>query len=292
MPNPDPMQAVNPWSGALFEWKAQSTWIGRTTKWLEPRLTADACTILATPSTTIDAIDDSAWVDRVCSVVGEDAEQLAENLAAAIEEARIVAYHGCRPVDAGVFHAEGIKCNDPVVLAEHARGLVADLPGLAMLRPQIEARLAAFDDRDRDAGQVYLIADDRLLPNGCGHYLLYGSEWLQVLLGWEAHAALRMHGAPTIFEVHLPLSAIAPETRKELSWCLLREWSRQMATRDDLVPELDFSFVLRRDIPPEWIAGHTHPSAIADPFYGKIVRQNPYRSCAHCEGRVLTGSLV
>ncbi len=292
MPNPNPVQAENPWSGALFEWKAHPTWMGRLAKWLEPRLPADARTGLAAQSTTIDAIDDPAWVDRVCAVVGQDAKQLTENLAAAIEDALIVAYHGCRPVDAGVFHAEGIKCNDPVILAEHARSLVADVPGLALLRSQIEARLAAFDDRDRDTGQVYLMADDRLLPNGCGHYLLYGSEWLQVLLGWEAHAALRTYGAPTIIEVHLPLSTIAPETRKELAWYLLREWSRQIVARDDLVPEFDFSFVLRRDIPPEWIAGHTHPSAITDPFYSKIVRQNPFQTCPHCDDPVLTGSLV
>jgi hypothetical protein len=63
---------------------------------------------------------------------------------------------------------------------------------------------------------------DLCSDDGAGHYLLYGSEWMQCILGFDAHPALRAWGAPTVVLVDLPLSLVTSGTRGELLACSSR----------------------------------------------------------------------
>jgi hypothetical protein len=134
------------------------------------------------------------------------------------------------------------------------------------LRPFIEERLQDFDGTERDTGRLYLVMDDRGLTKSAGHYLLYGSEWIQCVLGSEAHEALRRRGAPTILVVDLPLTMITSHERKQLAVALLREWTRIKVNKPHSVPELDFTFCLGEDVPGNMIVGHFHPEVFVTLF--------------------------
>ncbi|MDP2778882.1 hypothetical protein [Devosia sp.] len=105
--------------------------------------------------------DDPEWLDLLSSVSSVDFESSAEELGDALIESTLRTYHGCRVVDAGVFHREGLRLNDPNILAEQVRRLVHEDDRLAWLRPDIEERISNFDSRERDTGRLYVCADDR-----------------------------------------------------------------------------------------------------------------------------------
>lgn len=88
-------------------------------------------------------------------------ETLIEELTYDLAKAKLRTFHGCRVPDAGVFHREGLRRNDPAELEALARRLVAEDNGLAWMRPKIDAVITVFGDRERDTGRLYLSADER-----------------------------------------------------------------------------------------------------------------------------------
>lgn len=193
-------------------------------------------------------------------------------------------FHACRVADAGVYFREGIRKNDPDVLAARLSALLDEESGLAYHRPKVAELLSDQELYDRDRGRVYVTADDKSLIESAGHYLIYGSEWLMCMLGHAGHEALRRRGVPTMLQLDLPLSAATVRERSQLAETLLQEWVRIKVNRPDWVPELDFTFCLRGDVPPEWLVGHYHPETVVDVHHSYIPRRtaNPY--CAHCRG--------
>lgn len=269
------------WLDARIGWKEQSSWLARLSAWLKPQLRRGALQRLRRSPDEDLYLDDPEWLDRLGSEMRRDVELVAEDLADDLLSARLSVFHASRVVDAGVVHREGLRINDPRFLADEARRIVAEEEDLAWMRPTLEARIAGFEHTDRDTGTLYVVADDRPFLKSSGHYLIYGSEWIQVLLGWGAHAALRRRGSPTIFEVEMPLHVVHSSSRTEFARDLLREWSRQQAASDAQSPELDFSFMLRRDLPPEWVVRHAHPARIRDPFHPGW-HHNASLGCPHC----------
>jgi hypothetical protein len=69
--------------------------------------------------------------------------------------------------------------------------------------------------------------------------------------------------------------------REQLARVLLQEWTRIKANKPDWVPERDFTFFLRADIPNTLIVGHRHPDKVRDPFHG-LMRRIERRTCPHC----------
>jgi hypothetical protein len=53
-------------------------------------------------------------------------ETLIEGLADDLAKAKLRTFHSCRVPDAGVFHREGLRRNDPAELEALARRLVAE----------------------------------------------------------------------------------------------------------------------------------------------------------------------
>ena len=229
-------------------------------------------------------IDDPEWIDRLQLELrkDEDAETLASALGDDLLGAALRVYHACRPLDAGVFHRDGLRVNDPEALAEEFRQIVGSSEALAWMRPELEALLAENEHKDRDTGRLYVCADDRLYAKDSGHYLLYGSEWVQVVLGFEGRPVLLERGAPTIVEIDLPLNVVHSSDRDAFARKLLHEWSRQVVEDDGRSPNLDFTFRLRRGVPAAWVVGHTHPVRICDPFELRRVRVNRFTDCPAC----------
>jgi hypothetical protein len=224
--------------------------------------------------------DDPKWLEVAQEILLTEIDNVFDELGDALTLATIRTYHGCRTADVGSYQELGILLNDPLKLAAQVRRIVKEEDELAYLRPTIEQSLKAFDSAGR-AGQLYLAVDDRSLTNSCGHYLLYGSEWIQCVLGWGAHTQLRQRGVPTVISVDLPLNVTTSGERRELAEVLLQEWTRIKVNKPKWVPELDFAFCLNESIPGAMIVGHFHPETIYDTFYSIERRLGP-QSCPAC----------
>ena len=271
------------WRRTIVNWKEpQSTWASVTSLWLRPFLNKKGIRHLQRMGEQDICWDDSDWLKKTQNILQFEIEYVVERLADALSFATSRTYHGCRTDDFGLYSKEGIRRNNPGILSDEVRRIVKEEDRLAYLRPIIEQRLREFDSRERDTGALYLVMDDRTLASRAGQYLLYGSEWVQCVLGFEAHETLRSRGVPTIIAVDLPLSMVTSHEREQLAKALLQEWTRIKVNMSDWVPELDFTFCLQDDIPSEMITGHFHPEKIRDPFYQGIVRRIDRRSCVAC----------
>lgn len=272
------------WTNIIIDWKSPKSWAPVVSRWLRPYLNERGIRHLQRLGEQDLCWDDFEWLKRTEKVLLSDVALVIGSLANALKLAIVRTYHGCRTDDAGLYQRAGIRLNNPVVLADQVRRIVTEEARLAYLRPTIERRLQEFDCTDRDFGRLYLVIDDRGLTNCAGHYLLYGSEWIQCVLGFEAHETLRRRGIPTVLFVDLPLCIVTLHEREQLARALLQEWTRIKVNRPDWVPELDFTFCLRQDIPGAMIVDHFHPEFVRDPFYQNMKRRIDQRVCPSCAG--------
>jgi hypothetical protein len=270
------------WRNSIIEWKEPRSWAATLSKWLRPCLNDRGIRHLQRLGEQDICWDDSDWLKHTQTVLRFDVGSVTEPLGDALSFATARTYHGCRTEDVASYHQAGILLNNPLVLADEVRRIVREEEQLAHLRPVIEQRLRDFGSKDRDAGRLYLAMDDRGLTNSAGQYLLYGSEWIQCVLGFEAHETLRRRGYPTVIAVDLPLSLVTTHEREQLAKVLLQEWTRIKVNRPDFVPELDFTFCLHEAIPSTLIVSHHHPALICDPFYPDTIRRNEQRMCPSC----------
>ena len=129
-------------------------------------------------------------------------------------------------------------------------------------------------------GQVYFGLDDRFLIEHCGHYLIYGSEYLQSLCG---HLRARIHydlgfqlkqvGIPTIFQVKISVSQFENHELNALASDAFPAWAYCIAHNKQEPGLLDFAIMVGHALQPKYILSHYHPEAIPDPSYGR----SPYR---------------
>ncbi|KQQ78835.1 hypothetical protein [Aureimonas sp. Leaf324] len=268
-------------SDLTIEWAKPSTWVDDIGRWVGQRLKPGGTERLARRPRKLHACDDTEWLYQVGKASRADLGDLLDEMANDLAAARAIVFHGTRVDDPGCFSKEGLRVNDPDALERRVRELLREEPELARRYPDPDRLLSTFEDRGRDAGRLFLALDDRSLLDGGGHYLLYGSEWLQTLLGWDAHPVMRRRGHPTIVRAALPLDSVSAGVRNELAAKLLLEWARRTAIRTVEVPKLDFSFCLRGDLPPSAILGHEHPAEIEDPFH-RVVWKTENRTCPDC----------
>ncbi|WP_127846982.1 MULTISPECIES: hypothetical protein [unclassified Caulobacter] len=272
-----------PWRDRLLHWKDRTTWHPTLTQWLQPHFVDGGyATLSALPEQDL-CWDDTDWLDEILApYLKEDLEVVLDQLSTVINRAVLRAFHGCRVADAGVFHREGIRLNDPAVLEDEARRIVAETAELAWMQKSLESRLAAFDARERDTDQLFLCADDQVQLDHIGHYMLYGSEWMTCALGPSAFDTLRRRGIPTMIEVDLPVSWISPGLRDELAEKLLQEWVRVVVNAPTFIPKIDFGIDLRVPVPAEMIVAHYHPAILKDPYNGNAPCRTEVRTCPSC----------
>lgn len=282
----------NVFRNITIDWKQPTTWVSYIDVWLTPYLNEHRIEKLKGMGRQNLCIDDPAWLEEILqSAISDQIEEITDDLAVDIEAAFIRSFHGCRVKDATSFHEEGIRLNDPSVLADQVRAIVNEEPELKIDKARVESLLSKFDSWDRDTNRLYLSVDERGLIDDAGHYLLYGSEWIQCVLGWGAHRVMRKRGVPTIIDVRLPLRTQSRQTRNELASKILHEWTRLTVDHESEVWKIDFSFILRDSIPASWVISHHHPTYVNDPFYQRIRRTTQDPWCPACDDNVISDTL-
>ena len=272
------------WDEYRFIWKNPTSWMPQLTAWLAPRFRADGMRRLKPGIERDICWDDSDWSRVLEKCLAADLAYHTERLAEAIEPAILRAYHGCRTSDAGIYHREGLRTHDRAALKKQLHAIVEAHPELQYFKARLPEAIAQFDE-DRENGLLYVVADDQALIEEANHYLIYGSEWISAVLGHSYRHVLKKMGVPTLLEIDLPLRVSSLATRKELAATMLREWVRFACNQPDWSAPIDFTFMLRSNIPPEWIVGHSHPATLKDSLDSHYTYRSPSTHCAHCKPR-------
>lgn len=219
--------------------------------------------------------DDLSWLDTIINrVTGEETDIKAFTAARLLERFDFIrACHATRTADVSAYYRHGLLPLDPSLV--HARAaeifLAGDFPELNAAHLD-----AAITDVGSDlrAGRVWFEANERDLVEHCGHYLLYGGEYLIALAahlprGRDYRQALKAFGRPTMFVCDIPLDMMGWPTLMEFAGCALESLFENLLDAD-YAPDLHrgAGFCVHRALGPEYIVGHYHLAKVRDPLQG------------------------
>lgn len=192
--------------------------------------------------------------------------------------AEVRVYHACRPESLDSYATHGLCPLDTAKADQLAREIfLAGDPNLTEENLRVAIEELRPDGRE---GRLYLALDDRLLVRDCGHYLIYGSEYLCAVAmqlseftGVDYQAWLRRRGTPTVITASLPMSEVPTWEVEQLAAAMCREIASDPEFEFAESEPVDFTFSRRTGLAPTRLRGHYHPEVVPDPFRSMI----PYR---------------
>jgi len=127
-------------------------------------------------------------------------------------------------------------------------------------------------------GRVYFDAHERELVESCGHYMLYGSEYVTAVAAHiqgprDYRQALKTRGTPTVFVCDVPIAAMHSDAVEEFAGIAVKVLFKRLLdpTFEHPQPHDGGGICIRRALPANRIIRHYHPTHIADPFLGNLV---------------------
>lgn len=261
----------DPANARVWHWSDFASWQGEIRELLSDVLTKRVYARFHASPPEYPACDELEWLDAIIEsqtrVVSDIKVLLASRLPTRYDAIR--AFHGARPVDPARYRTQGLRTLDT---NEKLQDLVRlfDANGLGVSPEQLAAATAAILPDGR-AGRLYFEANAAHLLRDCGHYMLYGSEFLIAIAAHisEQHRAfLRTIGTPTVFVCDVPLALVSPYQLEAYAGMALEAiFLAELGTPKDLGHEHQPSgLVIRTDLPPHCIREHFHPTRLFDPF--------------------------
>lgn len=275
-----PLSDSAPWLGPI-QWTALKSWYPQLTTLLETLLQSGAIPKLKRMTSHGLYDDDPLWFEQVIDLFSGDEDDLLAQVSLAIAGLRLRAYHGTRTADASSFLREGIRLHVRAQLEAEVRALVVTDKELSFISKRLDG---AFERAAHliEEGRCYVVVDQRVLIEQCGHYLLGGSEFIQGIIGPDAARLALREAAPTILEINLPLARVKESFLRNFARVLLQEWAKITCKGLTQPRYLDFTFVLQEPVPPDWIAGHFHPPVVNDPHSLRRPVRTEQVYCAAC----------
>lgn len=183
----------------------------------------------------------------------------------------IRSYHGARPLHLESYYESGLQ----PLRTDHAKGLIEDIflnGDFPELTQGVIAKAIEDVGPETREGRVYFEANERLLVEQCGHYMLYGSEYIiAVAAHLQGDRNYRPHlktiGTPTVFLCDVPLRMLHPATLASFAGMAL-EFIFSDLIEGNFEPSWSrgAGFSIRELLRPEYIVGHYHPDIKRDPF--------------------------
>jgi hypothetical protein len=195
-------------------------------------------------------------------------------------------FHACRTTALDRYFEHGIEILTEDRLAAIIHALVPDRMQLAELVGLV--RQANLSSRK---GVVCFASSSIELTQFAGHYLIRGPEALNVV--WKgASGEQRRHldefdkrllerGTSTLFECSVPVEWMRDGFQDELWKTVLVRWLQRRAN-PNRTWDTNWGFQIVRDLPPERILYHTHPSSIIDSRNWGAPFENQRTTCPHC----------
>ncbi len=258
---------------SVWDWQTYSTW--RSVVWDLIGDTVDdrvrSAFIKSPPEYVVG--DDLSWLDDIIrSVQGFEVASkslLADRLGQRFKKLR--AFHGTRTSDVAGFYRNGLLPLDPGTSQAQARAIFLSGAFTELCAVDIETAIQAVGS-DLRARRVFFEANEELLVEQCGHYLLYGSEYLTAIAAHlnghrDYRQVLKSRGEPTLFICDVPLPLIGGHTLLEFAGMALENVFQELLDGEGYAPERwrGAGFCIQQPLPPECIIDHYHPVVSRDP---------------------------
>lgn len=178
----------------------------------------------------------------------------------------VLAFHGCRPTRLAGYRRAGLRlCN-----IEKLNTLARRIFGCGDEIDNAIADLAhdrfGYSYSELNSARIFFCLSKQFLVEHCGHYLLYGSEYLLCIgarLGRKQE--LRNRGKATVVEVALPISILQRRDVRELCGRIIEEIFERVLDPQFRTLAPNFGFEVRHPVPPECIVAFHHPTRIPNP---------------------------
>jgi len=218
--------------------------------------------------------DDLSWLDSIIMRVHKCKTDSKTFLTEKIHEKyhSIRAFHGARPNNIDLYYKHGILPLDYGVADAMAREIFVtpEFPEVTPL--QLEKAIQHVREGKRD-GLVFFEANEDLLIERCGHYMLYGSEYLTAVAAWiegtrDYRKILKRYGEPTIFVCDVPFDLMGFDTVKQFAGVAIELVFEELLNPEQYCPDRlrDAGFRIKQALPGSCIVGHYHPTIEFDPL--------------------------
>lgn len=218
--------------------------------------------------------DDLSWLDSlVLEVHGHEVDSkqvLAHRLLRHYRAIRTC--HGTSTHSLEAFYEQGLRPLALEEVHEQARQifLSGQFPDLSETNLQNAIQAVGPETRE---GRIYFEANERFLKEMCGHYMLYGSEYLIALaanLGGirDYRRVLKGRYAPTLLICDVPLEHLHTGTVAEFAGIALESVFQELIDGPTYAPDKwrGSAFSIRAPLDPSCIFGHCHPTITRDPL--------------------------
>lgn len=218
--------------------------------------------------------DDLEWLDDIIArVTGEFADihsLTSERISEHYDAMR--AYHGARPTNIESYYSEGLRLLDAEAFEKKAHELFLTPKYPELTAEHINKAIAAVGRDTRD-GRLYFTAHKDELIGHCGHYMLYGSEYLTAIANHiDGHTDYRQHlktfGTPTVFVCDIPLNLLRSNTIDSFAGIALAAMFEHLQDNEYSYPEPGRGgcIIMRNPVPASAIVEHFHPTGLVDPL--------------------------
>ena len=188
-------------------------------------------------------------------------------------------YHGCRTTDVQSYREKGLLLLSKDEQIERFRSIFLSGDHPELTEEKLQQSIQEVDSLKKDAeSELCLGIDDKFINKYCGHYLIYGCEYLGNLVSQlpvenieKYRAVLRKIGKPTLIEINLPnTTKYNVEDNNIWGWIseMLTGWTYCLSHSRTQPHRLDSTVTLFEPLPPEYICSCYHPIKIIDPLMG------------------------
>lgn len=254
-----------------LDWKDSSTWKTVIEQELQNVLGNDYVKVLRNGAKSIRYRDDD---ECGCMLFNERASKskiisrIKREVISKIKS--VMAYHACRTDCVEQYMKNGIRILDPVAAQDIFRSMFSN-EDVGIPASGLDAAIESVS-LDTRKGRVYLGLDDRYLIEHCGHYLIYGSEYINCLAisvpngGEHTRDILKLKGKATMLICEVPLEWINSKDLEYLIKRMLADHFFSIAHSKNEVQQLDFAIIRKSHVPASLIRGHYNPQRIPDPY--------------------------
>lgn len=264
----------SPAPSEVWDWHAYESW--RDTAWklmadvLDDRVRAE---FLRHPPEYVVG-DDLRWLDRIVQrATGLDINSkslMADRLIGHFIAMR--ACHATRSADLAAYYTKGLRPLDPEAVHAIAREIFLGGEFTELTDTHLDEAIKAVGSDLRE-GRVFFEANERLLIEDAGHYLLYGGEYLIAVAAHlpryrDYRQILKRSGEPTMFVCDVPFADIGGHTVLEFAGAALEMMFQELLDGEDFEPDWHrgAGFCIHHPLAPASIVGHYHPTNMRDPF--------------------------
>jgi hypothetical protein len=218
--------------------------------------------------------DDSAWLDKIVKRVTGDKVNTLHILEQRLRDRffAIRAFHGARVLDTASYYENGLLPLAGANFENLARKLFLSSEFPEITEENLESAISSAGREGRE-GRLYFEACERHLIDFCGHYMLYGSEYVcaiaaNLMGARDYRQALKKRGTPTIFECNIPLSLISEGQLLAFAGITLEALFNNFRTPSKTHPSpgRGSAISLRRKLDPKYIVRHHSVRNVPDPL--------------------------